>query len=117
MKKILVLLMLFVFLFSVAAFAGSTNTPGNKTVSMATAGPGPQTIVDGKFQCSFLYIDSSTNTGAAISILDGTTVVRVIELYGEREIPLYGIKFDTSLVVDFGINTGTATVNGSVPIF
>jgi len=117
MKKVLALVLMFVILLSMSVFAGSTNTPGSKTYSLTTAGPGPQTIVSGKFQCSFIYVDSTTNTSAAITIMDGATVVRIIDLCGEREIPLYGIKFGTSLVVDFGINTGTATVNGTVPIF
>jgi len=123
MKKVLVLLMLFVFLFSFAAFAGSTNTPGNKTVSMAVAATGDQTVYDGKFVGMFLYVDSTDAWTGTLTIKDGTTTVRIIDLETAttdnrtREIPLYGYKFETSVVVGFSTATGTVTLNGKIPIF
>jgi hypothetical protein len=81
-------------------------------VSVTNTASGSQTIYTGKFVGDYLYIDSIANTAIVIKIKDGQTVKRVIDVGDKVEIPLYGLVFNNSIVIDWGLNTGNATVGG-----
>ena len=105
MKKIIMVLAM--FLIALPLFAGS------KVSSTTTPALGAITVRIGSIVVETIVVDSVSNTGFTITISDGSTAKRVVSIISPyQEIDMYSQKFTTSVIVDLGVDTGTATVKG-----